>query len=1199
MSAASKDSNPLPLPLEMGLRVNAACNAFELALQAGQRPRVEDYLGDTREPERSALRKELTALERDYRAASGETAPRDSAGVVATPPAAQVHQSAPASEDRPTLAPGLLAGADPALGLAEAVKTGEAHPQGPTPAAPPNLPVADESVPASRTNSIPNQLGEYRILREIGRGGMGVVYEAVQESLGRHVALKVLPFAGLLGPTHLERFRREARAAAKLHHTNIVPVFAVGAHAGVHYYAMQYIHGRGLDQVLREVRLLRSDRQAAPVEARDLAAHVAASLVTGRFARPLPANQNGSSEGMVQHPPRLTAPPSEGSRLANGGEVPLSSARSDTDLSGRSSTEYFRRVARLGVQVAEGLAYAHHQGILHRDIKPSNLLLDTAGTIWITDFGLAKAEDGAELTSPGDIVGTLRYMAPERFDGHAAPYSDVYSLGLTLYEMLTLRPAFDDSDRPRLIDRARHETPPAPRQIDARIPRDLETIVLKAMAREPGDRYATAELLAEDLRLFLADRPILARRSSLIEQAWRWGRRNPALAALLATLLFLLMGGISTALWYVQDRAQRAAALAVRKAHIEQEIEIAVQEANMLGERAWELTETPHLWEATLASALSAIRRAEALAADAGDLVGAELHERVRNRKADLEVDERDRQMVAVLEQIWLEKGQVDVRKNRFTSATAVPKYVEVFRRYGLELGSAPVDRTAELIRGKRAPVRSAIVAALDHWFMREATPDEQRDWLRTVITAADTDEWRTKVLTAAVRHERETLEQLVDEVAVAKQPPAALILLKNALLREGGEKSAVRLLRRAQQQFPGDFWINHELGTVLLNARPPRPDEAVTYFRIAVALRPHNCGVHLNLGFALNKRGDLPGAIAAYQKAIDLNPGYAAAYNNLGNALRHKGDLAGAMAALQKALDLDPDYAGAHYNMGGVLHAQGDVHGAIASCQKAIGLDPQLAGPHHLLGIALFDLGDLPGAVAALQKAIDLNADFAEAHCNLGQALRSQAKFTESLAALQRGHGLGTRQNGWRYPSAQWVREAERLVELDRKLPAIRSGQEKPETAAERIEYAQLCGYKRHYAAGVRFYQEAFASQPALADNVRSEHRYNAACLAARAGTTPGEDADAQTESQHADVRKQAHDWLRADLAAWTKLLNRGESHDRSLVQRTLQHWQRDRDLAALRDEAALAKLPAPEQMAWQQFWAEVAARLDSLSAR
>jgi hypothetical protein len=223
--------------------------------------------------------------------------------------------------------------------------------------------------------------------------------------------------------------------------------------------------------------------------------------------------------------------------------------------------EYFREVARVGVQVAEALAYAHRQGILHRDIKPANLMLDFQGTVWVTDFGLARTEGSEELTRPGDVVGTLRYLAPERFDGRSDPRGDVYSLGATLYELLTLRAAFDQPDRARLIERVTRGDASPPRQIERRIPRDLETIVLKAMAREPADRYPTAEALADDLHRFVLDRPIQARRACLPERVWRWCRRNPVVAGLLTVALVLAagLGVLAGLLWDKQK--QTAAAL--------------------------------------------------------------------------------------------------------------------------------------------------------------------------------------------------------------------------------------------------------------------------------------------------------------------------------------------------------------------------------------------------------------------------------------------------------------------------------------------------------------------------------------------------------------------------------------------------------------------------------------------------------------
>ena len=387
----------------------------------------------------------------------------------------------------------------------------------------------------------PTQLGEYRILREVARGGMGIVYEAVQESLGRHVALKVFPASRLMSPTHLERFRREARAAARLHHTNIVPVFGVGEHEGVHYFAMQFIQGQGLDRVLHELGHLRRrvPRRRTPTHdsARTSAsASPAGCSAAGSRTRTRRRSRPARPPGLPRPSPM---PPAR--RRPRAGRLNSMVLGDHSELGDQSAIAYARSVARVGVQVAEALAYAHQQGILHRDIKPANLLLDTRGTVWVSDFGLVKERGAEELTTQGDFVGTLRYMAPERFQGRSDPRSDVYGLGLTLYEMLTLRPAFAAPDRARLVERVQHEEPPRPRKLDPHIPRDLETIVLKAIAKEPGRRYATATAMAEDLRRFLADRPVEARRVATWERAWRWCRRNPGLAASAASAAVLLV----------------------------------------------------------------------------------------------------------------------------------------------------------------------------------------------------------------------------------------------------------------------------------------------------------------------------------------------------------------------------------------------------------------------------------------------------------------------------------------------------------------------------------------------------------------------------------------------------------------------------------------------------------------------------------
>ena len=407
------------------------------------------------------------------------------------------------------------------------------------------------------------QLGDYRIIREIGHGGMGIVYEAEQVSLGRHVALKVLPRHALKDSKQKRRFEREARAAAKLHHTNIVPVFGVGEHDGLPYYVMQHIQGQGLDAVLDELNHIKpggstpkSAGEACQSRGGVTVAEMAHSLLTGAFPHAGDAIEEKPAIGATMLADAVyanaeTSPADLGDLvLADrpaATDTPVSDRRFDSlDLSASSLSHpdagsavsgrkhaakkrtYWQSVANIGRQVADALDYAHKQGILHRDIKPSNLLLDGHGIAWVTDFGLAKvAGPGADnLTHTGDILGTLRYMPPEAFEGTSDARGDVYSLGLTLYELLAMRPAFAEKDRNKLIKMVTFEEPARLDRVSREVPRDLVTIVQKSIEKEPSRRYATAEQLAADLQRFLDDEPILARRQTQLERYARWARHN-------------------------------------------------------------------------------------------------------------------------------------------------------------------------------------------------------------------------------------------------------------------------------------------------------------------------------------------------------------------------------------------------------------------------------------------------------------------------------------------------------------------------------------------------------------------------------------------------------------------------------------------------------------------------------------------------
>jgi tetratricopeptide (TPR) repeat protein len=1124
------------------------------------------------------------------------------------------------------------------------------------------------------------ELGDFRVLREIGRGGMGIVYEAEQISLSRRVALKVLPFASALDAKHLQRFKNEAQAAGHLHHTNIVPVFAVGCERGVHYYAMQFIEGQTLAEVIKQLQ--------------------------GKAGAPDPRAPSGTVDraGGAPCAPELTLPERAAADTVTGLTAQLSTQHS-TD-----APAFFRAVANWGIQAAEALEHGHQLGVVHRDVKPANLLLDVRGNLWITDFGLAHCQSHAALTLTGDLVGTLRYMSPEQalakraIVGHR---SDIYSLGVTLYELLTLEPAFADSDRQELLRQIAFAEPQRPRRLNKAIPPDLETIVLKAMEKNPAERYATAQALAEDLGRHLRDDPIQARRPTVVQRLRKWSRRRRSMVmASAAVLLLTILLVAGNGLWWLQKRAVTA-----------EKVEAALAEAQR------------QKVQGNLPEGLSAARRAGAIAASG--TVDTALRLRAESAQADLE-------MLVRLEDIRLQKAGM-MRAHDWDYVQADAAYEEAFRIYGIDVTALPPEDAAERMKGRE--VRVELAAALSDWgASRWATRSEHDEYWKSLLAlaaAADPDPWRNELRAALGRRDRATLEKM-SAAASINELPASTIGLFGVTLREAGAlPEAITLLRKGQQQHPADFWINYELAVRLARSQASNKQEALRFFSVALALRPRSPGMYVAMSAALTKLDQLDEALAAAERAIDLQPEYATAHanrgailermgrledamaackqalqlqanyatphrtlgnclvrkgqfdaavaayriairlrpqdadaycclgsalekknalddaiaasteairlkpemaeahNNLGAALARKGNLDAAAAACKEAIRLKPNYASAYNNLGNILQTRRKRDEAIAAYKEAIRLKPNYAEAHNNLGIAFLENGLLNDAVGAFTDAVHVQSDYGEAYNNLGvvynrvgnqeaaaaafhQALRinpddagasfglgvvlaQQGQFLQALPTLRRGHELGCKRPGWSYPSAQVLRHTEQLARLDRELPAILAGQATCGNTAEQLELGSLCKkpYKRLYAASARFYEEAFAAEPKLAEDLGAQHRYNAACAAALAGCGQGEDAATLDDSARAERRQQALAWLRADLAKCTKQVENGSAQFRIDLQRILGRWQKDADLAGVRGETALVKLPEAERRQWQMLWTDVENTLAKIRER
>jgi serine/threonine protein kinase len=406
-------------------------------------------------------------------------------------------------------------------------------------------------------SQLPKTFGDFEILREIGRGGMGIVYVAFQKSLKRKIALKTLTQQQPSQKSRA-RFKREAESAASLHHTNIIPVFGIGEEEGILFYAMQLIDGVPLSSVIDSLRLryFGESRENAHTAATDAVVGFSAEQAVNQLLDGTPtkfkpealavtdsiATHDSKLASTVPLPTQVSAPTAYTDDATIEQTDPIQGETTSKLREGEVSLghNYYKNIAKLIASVANALQYAHHQGILHRDMKPGNLLLDRDNTIWISDFGLARPIDFSGVTQTGEIVGTLRFMAPEQFKGASDCRTDIYSLGLTLYELLTLRPAVEFKDG-RLIYRNTGEGALHPEFGKSSVPNDLQTICLKACSRDPMQRYQHAGELEEDLRRFLDDRPILARRSTTYERLVRWSRRNPALAGLLSLTALLLV----------------------------------------------------------------------------------------------------------------------------------------------------------------------------------------------------------------------------------------------------------------------------------------------------------------------------------------------------------------------------------------------------------------------------------------------------------------------------------------------------------------------------------------------------------------------------------------------------------------------------------------------------------------------------------
>jgi tetratricopeptide (TPR) repeat protein len=456
-----------------------------------------------------------------------------------------------------------------------------------------------------------------------------------------------------------------------------------------------------------------------------------------------------------------------------------------------------------------------------------------------------------------------------------------------------------------------------------------------------------------------------------------------------------------------------------------------------------------------------------------------------------------------------------------------------------------------------------------------------------------------------------------------------SLHLLGANLVDLGDPTAAEAVLREAQRLYPGDVWLNYALARCLeqlarreeairyyMAARSLRPetahelahtleekgesDQAIAVFQDLARLRPKD-SLHLGcLGRALQGRGRAPeakaaldGAIAAARAAIGLKRDNGDAHRALGNTLFQRGNLDEAIAEYREAIHRKPDYSRAHENLGNALYQRGNLDEAIAQYREAVRLRPDGADAHSHLGTALREQGKLDEAIAEYREAVRLRPDLLQAHADLGLVFRSRDQFAEAIAELRKARDLAKANPAFAQRLERDLTTTERQASLSARVAEVLAGKLKPANAAETLGFAQLCYHKKLHGASARLWAEAFGAQPKLADDLPAQHRYNAACAAALAGCGQGKEDPPLDEATRARWRKQALDWLKADLAAWSKVVGSGSPQARSFASQMLHHWKVDHDLAGIRDEAAQAKLPEAEQKACRALWVEVDALL------